>query len=202
MIQFFGFPLSSNARRVHVAIEESGLPYEFVQVNLMAGEQKKPEFLAINPTGRVPAIKEGDFTLFESNAILFYLAEKSKKLMPASWEQQAKVMQWMFYLSSHVSPSFSKPWFQLTFIPAEKRDTAGIEAAKGEAKHCLGVLEKALASSPFLAGEEFTIADISLATAINLHAGAEIDITPFPAVERWFTQVQARDSWKKTEPKF
>jgi GST-like protein len=201
MIQFFMFPLSANARRVHIGLEETGIPYEAISVNLMTGEQKKPEFLAINPSGRVPAIKEGDFVLFESNAILFYLAEKSKKLMPSSWEQQAKVMQWMFFLSSHVNPSFSKPWFQLSFIPEEKRDQAGIAAAQAEAKHCLQILEPILGKHDYLA-EEFSIADISLATAINLHTGGHIDIKPFPAVERWFDRVRARESWKKTEPKF
>jgi GSH-dependent disulfide-bond oxidoreductase len=200
MIKFYSFPLSPNGRRVHFALEEMGFPYEVQVLNLLAGEHKRSDFMAINPNGKVPAIVDDGFSLYESFAIVYYLAEKSQKFLPKDASTRAKVMQWMFYLAAQVNDSFGLPWFQFALVPEGKRDTKAIAAAQESAKGYLSVMEQALGANEYLTGA-FSIADISVASAINLHHGAQIDLSAFPKVKAWLDKVRARPAWIKTEPK-
>jgi glutathione S-transferase len=200
MIKFYNFPLSGNGRRVHFALEEMGLPYEMQVVNLLAGDQKKPEYTAINPNGKIPAIVDDGLVLYESFAIVYYLSEKSQKFFPKDASSRAKVMQWMFYLAAQVHESFATPWFQFALVPEPNRDMKAITAAQERARNYLGIMEQALSTNEYLTGV-FSIADISVASAINLHHGAQIDLSSFPKVRGWLDRVRARPAWQKTEPK-
>jgi GSH-dependent disulfide-bond oxidoreductase len=200
MIKFYNFPLSGNGRRVHFALEEMGLPYEMQIVNILAGEQKKPEYTTINPNGKIPAIVDDGFSLYESFAIVYYLAEKSQKFFPKDASTRAKIVQWMFYLAAQVHESFAMPWFQFALVPEAARDAKAIAAAQERAKNYLSIMEQALGANEYLTGA-FSIADISVASAINLHHGAQIDLTSFPKVKAWLDKVRARPAWIKTEPK-
>jgi GST-like protein len=200
MIKFYSFPLSANCRRVHLALEEMALPYEMQVVNILTGEQKKPEFISINPNGKTPAIVDDGLAIYESFAIVHYLAEKSQKFLPKDAAARAKTMQWMFYLAAALHDSFAMPWIQHVLVPEDKRDAKGIAASQEKARTMLPIVEQALSANEFLVGP-YTIADMSVATTINMNHAAQIDLGPFPKTRSWLDRVRARPAWQKTEPK-
>lgn len=200
MLKFYSFPPSPNSRRVHFALEEMGVPYELQVVNLFAGEHKKPEYVAINPNAKTPAIVDDGFSLYESYAIIYYLAEKSQKLLPKDLQARAKAMQWVFYTAAHVQDTFGPTWFQLTFMPEDQRDMKMISQNQESAKNYLAVIEQTLTNNEYLVGG-FSLADVAISTSINVHEGAKISLAAYPRVKAWLERIRSRPAWQKTEPK-
>jgi GST-like protein len=195
MIEIWSWP-TPNGEKVHIAIEELGLPYTVVPVNIGAGEQFKPEFLAITPNHRIPAIVDdegpgGRFTLFESGAILIYLAEKAGRLIPSDAASRYKCLEWLMFQMGGVGPMFGQFNHFATYAP-EKIPYA-IDRYRNEALRLARVLDKRLSDSAYLAGHEYSIADI--ATFPWISAAARREIVPLdetPALARWLEGVAAR----------
>jgi GST-like protein len=161
MIEILSWP-TPNGQKIHIAIEELGLPHTVTPVNIGKGEQFRPEFLAINPNHRIPAIVDDDgpggdrFALFESGAILIYLAEKAGRLMPTDPEARYVCLQWLMFQMGGIGPMFGQLGHFAVYAP-EKIPYA-IERYTNEAKRLIRVLDKRLAESTFLAGRDYSIA--------------------------------------------
>ncbi len=195
MIEVWSWP-TPNGQKVHIALEELGLPYNVVPVNIGAGEQFRPEFLAITPNHRIPAIVDPDgpggkkLELFESGAILIYLAEKTGKLMPQDPHGRYICLQWLMFQMGGVGPMFGQ-WNHFHNYAPEKLPYA-IERYSNEVRRLYGVLEKRLAQAPYLAGEAYSIADIATFPWARGPERRGIEPGTFPAVERWLAAIDAR----------
>ncbi len=185
-----------NGHKVHIALEELGLPYAVVPVDIGAGEQFQAEFLAITPNHRIPAIVDPDgpggqrFALFESGAILVYLAEKTGRLIPADLAARYRCLQWLMFQIGGVGPMFGQYNHFAAYAP-EKLPYA-IERYTNEVARLHRVLEKRLSQSEYLAGAEYTIADIATFPWVRNPDRRGIDLGDYPAVQRWHDAIAAR----------
>jgi GST-like protein len=185
-----------NGHKVHIALEELGLPYRVVPVNIGAGEQFSPEFLAITPNHRIPAIVDPEgpggkrFTLFESGAILIYLAEKAGALIPKDPAERYTCLEWLMFQMGGIGPMFGQYGHFHNYAP-EKIPYAMERYAK-EVTRLHGVLEKRLSQSAYLAGADYSIADIATFPWVRFPERRNIDLAQYPAVKRWHDAVAAR----------
>lgn len=189
MIEVHAFA-TPNSVKVLIALEELGLPYALQPVNVRKGEQKNEAFLALNPNGKVPVLVDDGFVLTESAAILVYLAEKTGKLLPQEAIGRACVFEQLFFHASGLSPAFGNAGFFKRSSPepqpiAEARFTT-------EADRILGLLDARLASQPFMAGEEFTIADIAHFGWMWRIQFPGLTLEGRPNLSRWYQAVAAR----------
>jgi GSH-dependent disulfide-bond oxidoreductase len=189
-----------NGQKASIMLEEVELPYVVRTVDLMKGEQRDPDFLRISPNNKVPAIVDHDgidgrTSVFESGAILVYLAEKTGKLLPTSGEGRARVFEQLFFHASGLGPAFGQAGFFQRFA-AEPQPIA-IERFSTEAKRTLGLLDQVLANHSFVAGDEFTIADIAHFGWLWRREFAVIDFAESPHVARWYTEVEARPAVRR-----
>ena len=182
-----------NGRKVSVMLEECGLPYRVHTVNIGKDEQFKPEFLAINPNNRIPAIVDPQgpdgkpLPLFESGAILIYLAEKTERFYPQ--KNKYIVLQWLMFQMGGVGPMFGQAHH---FMRAKKDEIPyGTERYGNEAKRLYGVLEKRLSQAAYLA-DEYSIADIATYPWVARHEWHRVDLAAYPAVKRWYHTIGAR----------
>jgi GST-like protein len=195
MIQLWTWP-TPNGQKVHIALEELGLAYEIVPINIGAGAQFQPEFLAITSGNhRIPAIVDseapgGSLSLFESGAILIYLAEKTGKLLPKDPAKRAVTLQWLMFQMASVGPMFGQHGHFAVYAP-EKIPYA-IDRYTNEALRILRVLDKRLSENTWLAGDEYTIADIATFPWTRTSEGRGIDMSAFPNVSRWHAAMQER----------
>jgi GST-like protein len=198
MIQLYTWG-TPNGKKVSIMLEEVGLPYEVHAINLGKGEQMTPEYLAINPNNKIPAIIDSDgpggqpLKLFESGAILMYLAEKTGKLWLEDKRKRYEVIQWLMFQMGGVGPMFGQAnyFFRLT----EKVPYA-IERFHKEALRLYGVLDKELAQKEYLAGE-YSIADIATYPWVGRHEMHQVKLEQFPNVKRWFDTISARPAVKR-----
>ncbi len=195
MIEAWTWP-TPNGHKLHIMLEEVGLPYTVIPIDIRAGDQFRPEFLAITPNHRIPAIVDPDgpggkrFTLFESGAILIYLAEKTGQLLPADPVQRYTCLQWLMFQMGGVGPMFGQYNHFAVYAP-EKLPYA-IERYTNEVRRLHRVLEKRLSESAYLAGAEYSIADIATFPWIRNPDRRGIDLAEFPAVKRWHDAIAAR----------
>lgn len=195
MIDLYAFP-TPNSIKVPIALEELGAQYIYHAVNVRAGEQKTPEHLALNPNGKVPVIVDHDgpggqpITVVESAAILIYLADKHGRLIPSDPTQRVRCFEWLMFQAAGLGPMFGQSGYFLKLAP-EKLPSA-IERFHTEAKRNMRVLDGRLAEAEWLAGDEYSIADIATYGWIWRRAFAEVDFSEAPNVERWFDAVSAR----------
>lgn len=181
-----------NGHKVSIALEELGLPYELRAIDLPAGEQKQPWFLALNPNGRIPVIVDhdnDDFVVFESGAILIYLAEQTGQLMPADVKGRSRVMQWLMFQMGGVGPMMGQANVFFRYFP-EKIQPA-IDRYHGEVKRLFGVLDGHLADHEYLAGD-YSIADIANWAWVRTHRWSGVPIDDMPHLKRWVDQLRAR----------
>ena len=194
MIDVWTWP-TPNGHKVHIALEELGLPYKVIPVNIGAGDQFNPEFLAITPNHRIPAIVDHDgiagkpVTLFESGAILIYLAEKAGKLIPTDPHERLACLQWLMFQMGGVGPMFGQYNHFAAYAP-EKLPYA-IDRYTNEVQRLHRVLEKRLATHEYLAGS-YSIADIATFPWVRNPDRRNVDIGAFPAVKRWHDAIAAR----------
>ncbi len=189
-----------NGRKVSIMLEESELPYEVHPVDIDKGEQFKPEFLAITPNNKIPAIVDRDgpdgkpYNLFESGAILMYLAEKTGKLLPTEMRARYDVIKWLMFQMGGIGPVFGQTHHFLRSAP-EKIPYA-IERFKKEVARLYGVMDKRLAEQEFLAGD-YSIADIATYPWVARHERHQTRLEDFPHVKRWFDSIGARPAVRR-----
>ena len=181
-----------NGHKVSIALEELGLPYSLRVLDLSANEQKEPWFLAINPNGRIPAIvdhDEGDFAVFESGAILIYLAEKTGRLMPQDAKGRSRVLQWLMFQMGGVGPMMGQANVFFRYFP-DKIQPA-IDRYQGEVRRLFRVLNGHLARNEYLAGD-YSIADIANWAWVRTHNWSGVAIDDLPNLARWRDRIRAR----------
>lgn len=191
MIELFTAP-TPNGWKVSVALEELGLPYTVRALDLGKNEQKEPWYLAINPNGRIPAIVDHDaedFPVFESGAILIYLAEKTGRLMPSDAKGRSRVMQWLMFQMGGVGPMMGQANVFYRSFP-EKLKPA-IDRYQGEVKRLFQVLDTRLAAHAYLA-DDYSIADIATWTWVSLHFWSGVALEDFPHLKGWTERLAAR----------
>ncbi len=195
MIEAWTWP-TPNGHKVHIMLEEIGLPYRVIPINIGAGDQFKPEFLAINPNHRIPAIVDPEgpggkrFNLFESGAILVYLAEKTGKLIPKDPAARYLSLQWLMFQMGGVGPMFGQ-YNHFANYAVEKIPYA-IARYTNEVKRLHRVLDHRLEEAPYLAGEEYSIADIATFPWVRNPERRGIDLADYPAVKGWHDRIAAR----------
>ena len=181
-----------NGHKASIALEELGLPYTLKVLDLTAGEQKRPDFLAINPNGRIPAIVDhgaGGFAVFESGAVLIYLAEKTGQLMPADPQGRSRVLQWLMFQMGGVGPMMGQANVFFRYFP--EKIPAVIDRYQGETKRLFRVLDGHLKDHEYLAGD-YSIADIANWAWVRTHRWSGVDIDDLPHLKRWRDAIRAR----------
>ncbi|MBN3838728.1 MULTISPECIES: glutathione binding-like protein [Burkholderia] len=183
-----------NGHKVAIYLEEAGLAHDRVHVNLSAGEQRSATFLAINPNGKIPAIVDHDIglTVFESGAILSYLAAKTGFLHPDTLAERTAVQQWLHFQIGGIGPMLGQLWW---FLHASKTVNAeALERYRNEARRLYGVVNGRLAESAYLASSRYSIADIAAFPWLRAAAELGIDLADYPHVERWLAGIEAREA--------
>jgi glutathione S-transferase len=183
-----------NGWKVSIALEELGLPYTLRPIDLSSGTQKEPWFTAINPNGRIPAIVDranGDFAVFESGAILLYLAEKTGRLMPADEKGRSRVVQWLMFQMGGVGPMMGQANVFTRYFPEHL--PAAIERYRRECRRLFEVLDEHLANHEYLAGD-YSIADIANWSWVHTHEWPGIDVAGLDNLQRWMDAIAARPS--------
>jgi glutathione S-transferase len=196
MIDLYTAP-TPNGHKVSIALEELGLPYEVHVVNLLAGEQKRPEYLRINPNGRIPAIvdrDEGDFAVFESGAILIYLAEKAGRLLPADRRGRSLVIQWLMFQMSGIGPMMGQANVFYRYFP-EKIQPA-IDRYQNECRRLFEVLDTRLRDRQWLA-DEYSIADIANWAWVRTYRWSGVRIEGLDHLRRWMADMAARPACQR-----
>jgi GST-like protein len=196
MIELYFWP-TPNGHKASIMLEESGLEYETRPINILVGEQFAPDFLAISPNNRIPAIVDRDgpqrepFSLFESGAILLYLAEKSGRLMPRETAARFRVTEWLMFQVANVGPKFGECGHYRGYAPEPV--PYSIERYFQETLRLYGVLDKRLAENEYLAGD-YSIADVAVFPwmAPEVRALHQVEVSDFPHVERWLDVIAAR----------
>jgi len=191
MISLYTAP-TPNGWKASVALEELGLPYQVHAIDLLSGAQRAPDYLAINPNGRIPAIVDheaDDFAVFESGAILIYLAEKTGQLMPADARGRSRVLQWLMFQMGGIGPMMGQANVFHRYFP-EKIQVV-IDRYQGESGRLFGVLDRQLADHEWLAGD-YSIADIANWCWVRTHKWSGVDIGPFEHLQRWVAAIAAR----------
>jgi len=186
-----------NGHKVSIALEELGLPYEVHVVNLGMLEQRRPEFLKLNPNGRIPVIVDreaGDFAVFESGAILIYLAEKTGRLMPADTKGRSRVIQWLMFQMGGIGPMMGQANVFFRYFP-EKIQPA-IDRYQGEVRRLFGVLDVQLSGQEYLAGD-YSIADIASWAWVRTHKWSGVELDGLPHLARWVAQLAARPACQR-----
>ncbi len=197
MIELYTAP-TPNGWKASCTLEELGLPYEAHVVNLSEGDQKKPDFLAINPNGRIPAIVDrdaGNQRIFESGAIMIYLAEKADKLLPTSGAARAETLGWLMFQMGGVGPMMGQANVFYRYFP--ERIQAAIDRYQNESRRLFEVLDGRLGESEWLAGDEFTIADIANWCWTRTYKWSGVSIDGLENLQRWHDAMKQRPACRK-----
>jgi GST-like protein len=195
MIDLYTWP-TPNGHKIHIMLEETGLPYRVIPVDIGAGDQFKPEFLKISPNNKMPAMVDTDgpggkpMALAESGAILFYLASKTGKFLPEDIRKRWQVMQWVMFQMGHIGPMLGQAHHFLRYAP-QKIEYA-MNRYRNEANRLYGVLERRLAESKFVACDEYTIADMAIMPWLRFPERQDVNIEQYPNVKRWRDGIAAR----------
>ncbi len=199
MIKVYTWP-TPNGHKVHVMLEECGFrlgrDWEAIPVNIGTGDQFKPEFLKISPNNKIPALTDPDgpngkpISLFESGAILLYLAAKTSKFLPKTDRQKFEVLQWLMFQMGGVGPMLGQTHHFRIYAP-EKIEYA-VNRYTNETKRLYGVMDRQLANSKFIAGSQYSIADISIFPWLRSWANQGIEWADYPRLKVWFDRIAER----------
>ena len=199
-IEAYSLP-TPNGQKVHIMLEECGLPYRAIPVNIGTGDQFAPEFLAISPNNKIPAIVDpdgpegGPISLFESGAILLYLASKTGKFLPAATTARYEMLQWLMFQMGGVGPMLGQAHHFRMYAP-EKLPYA-IDRYTNEAKRLYSVMDRRLAKSKYIAGPKYSIADIAIFPWLRSWKNQGIDWNDYPHLKGWFDEIGARPAVKR-----
>jgi glutathione S-transferase len=204
MMKLYFHPLSGNSRRVLLVATHLDVPLERVVVDLTKGEQREAPHLQRNPNGRVPVLDDDGFVLWESRAIMQYLAENTpgQTLLPADPRGRAEVNRWMYWCAAHMAPANTVLVLE-NFVKARLGQTPDpAEIARGEklVAQCAPVLDAHLAGRTWVAADRLTLADFSLASSFALAGPARLPIAEFANLRAWLGRVQELDAWQRTTP--
>ena len=191
MIDFYTWS-TPNGRKVSIMLEEIGIDYDVYPINILEDDQFKPEFLAISPNNKIPAIVDQDtgLTLMESGAILIYLAEKSGQYLPTEGEPHWRTLEWLMWQMGGAGPMLGQAHHFIHYNP-DKSEYAS-ERYGNEAKRLYGVLDKRLGQHEFIAGDGYSIADMATWPWISRFEWQDVDFNAYPNALRWYKQIAAR----------
>ncbi|HZT02848.1 MAG TPA: glutathione S-transferase family protein [Steroidobacteraceae bacterium] len=197
-------PFSFNSRRAVMAALHLRAPVELVFVDLQKAEQRQPQFLKLNPNHRVPVLEDDGFVLWESHAIMQYLADKTPRqtLYPAETRARADINRWLFWSAQHFSPAIGiLNWEHVikSVLALGAADPAEVRRGEGLVREFAGILDAHLASCGWICGEALSLADFAIAAPLSTAVPAKLPISDLTHLQRWFAQVQALEAWKKTE---
>ncbi len=204
-MKLYGFPPSPNTWKVRAVAAHLGLPLEFQFIDLTKGQQRTPDYLALNPTGRTPTLVDGDFVLWESTAIMQYIADrKPNTLWPNDARARADIMRWQSWQLQHWGKEACEPLIFQRLIkklfnlgpPDAAVVDKGTECFHREAR----VLDAHLAKQPYLVGKDLTLADVSVAAWLFYAREAELPVSPYARIQDWFGRVSALPAWRETAP--
>lgn len=186
---------SPPCRRVRAVASELGIPLELINIDFKAGDNKKPEYLAQNPNGKVPLLVDGDDLLWESNAIICYLAElhPDKGLIPMNARGRAEATKWLYWQNAHITPALHK-------IRQSKDDPKLLEVAMDEFHRFAKVLNQALEGQEYVIGL-LSVVDFALASTLANRQNMGLDYHEYPNIQKWLKRIEERDSWKFSAPK-
>lgn len=194
MIDFY-FWTSPNPYKVSIFLEETELPYNLIPINTHSGEQHRPDFLELNPNGKVPVIIDRDvdtepITVFESGTILLYLGEKTKQLMPRTSKEYWELMQWLMWQMSALGPMSGQAVHFQHHAPEQLEYP--IKRYRREVARLYEILDRRLSGRTYFMGNEYTILDISVYGWLHFHPLVLGELDPFPNLQKWFTQLSER----------
>jgi glutathione S-transferase len=199
-MKLYGTPASRAMRSIWAA-EEVGVDYEFIPTSFR-DESKTPEYLAINPNGRVPALVDGDLELFESMAINLYLAKTyGGKLYPSDAQDEARAIQWTIWGMTELEPYLIPIFLHKMFLPEDERDPAVVANAEAAVERPLAVLDAHVSDREYLLGGDFTIADLNVAGTLATASFANFDISKFENATRWLSRCTGRPSFARVREK-
>ena len=188
---------TANGWKASIALEELGLDYDVEYLRFENNEQKRPEFLRLNPNGRIPVIvdhENADFVLAESGAILLYLAEKAGKLMPTEPDERHKAIQWLMFQMSALGPMMGQAmFFQRIAAPKGIVDEYAIDRYRKESSRLLGILDDQLANADYFCAD-YSIVDIAMFPWARAHRWANVDVSKLTHLRRWFERIESRDA--------
>lgn len=201
MITLYGVP-GSRAFRTIWMLEELGLPYENVPTHFATGDTKKPDFLALNPNGHIPCLVDDGVAYWESMAINLHLARKyDKGLQPKTLQDDSHAVQWSFWAMTEVENPLIDVLMHRMFLPAEARDPKAAEAGIAKLQAPLGVLDRHLAGKKYVLGDQYTVADVNLASVLSWSTLVGVDLAPFPDLARWLGECSARPAARTASAK-
>ncbi len=204
-MKLYGNNFSFNSNKVRFAANAMGIAHEFQSVDLQAGEQRQEAFLKVNPVGRIPALADGAFTVFESNAIMRYLAEKTgSPLYPKDLQKRTIVNQWLDFGSIHVGGAMGKIFFNTLvykFVNGTK-DENSLKEGRQFLANFLKIIEAQLGQGPYICGNEMTLADINILAILDPCEVTGSDISAYPKVVAWRKKLQAQEFYHKVFPSF
>jgi len=202
-MRLYFFPASSNSRRALITARHLGIEVDLELVDLAKGEQKKPDFLKLNPNGRVPVLVDGDLTLYESHAIMQYLADgvPGQTVYPTDRARRADVNRWMFWSAQHFQPAIGVLSFERFVKPLRGLEPDPKEIARGEAlvHEVMGVLDKHLTDREWVTEGKVTLADLAIAPALLAKDRAKLPVGDYRNVAAWYERVSALEAWRATE---
>ncbi len=198
MLKLYNWKLSPNAFKVRVVLNELNVPFELEEIEILQGAGQKTDFLSLNPNGKVPVLEEDALALWESNAIVLYLARKASQLLPSDPAGQALVDQWLFWQAAHyyqpiiplAMEKMIKPMFQ------QAPDEEIVLTQSREFLRLSNLLENHLAQYEYLAGE-LSVADFGVASTLYPRVQLGLDVSGFKFLNEWLSKLEARDSWQK-----
>jgi glutathione S-transferase len=204
-MKLYGFPPSPNTWKVRAAASHLGVPLDLEFVDLTKGAQRAPDYLALNPTGRTPTLVDGDFKLWESNAIMQYVAgQKANSLWPNDARVRADIARWQFWQIGHFGGEACMP---LTFQRLVKKilnlgapDEAVVAKATEAFHRDAKLLDSHLGRQAYLVGKDVTLADFAVAAAMIYHKEAELPVAPYAGLRGWFERVVGLPAWRETAP--
>ena len=204
-MKLYYFPPSPHSRRAHAIALHLQLPMDFQLINLQQGEQHTPEFLALNPTGRIPVLEDGDFALWESNAIMQYLASQiSTSLWPEDSKQRADIMRWQSWQLAHWNrgcQTLQYERFVKQNLQLGSPDPQVVERATEIFHREAQVLNSHLAQSEYLVNNTLTLADFSVASDLTHAAVAQFPLEGYPNIRGWYDRIERLMAWQKTMPR-
>ncbi len=205
MLKIYGSDLSSPANKVRFVANYLGLKYDYIVVKLREGEQNKPEFLKINPVGKIPAIDDDGFTLFESNAICRYLADKQNSpIYPKGLKERAIVEEWLDFGSMHVGAAVSKVVYNRIFAPIRKIevDERSIKEGLDFLARFLPVVDHQLAKNKYLLGNQITLADFNIFSGLDPVETTQIDIVQYNHIVKWRNELKKQEFYTKCHKEY
>jgi glutathione S-transferase len=199
-MKLYDWPNSYNSKKIRAVAFETDTRLELVPVDMTKGEHKTPQFLAKNPNGKVPVLEDGSFTVWESNAIICYLAaqDPSRRLLPQDPKKRSQVDRWMFWQTAHLSPSVGKISYERLWkarMGQGASDESVVAQAMPEVERYLGVLDSWLGQKQWVA-DELSVADFALGSVLSIRHDIQLDISKYKNVLAWLERLENRSSWK------